>query len=36
MHSEFAVEAKEKNRERNNLMGLKFEDTSMHFLRWFQ
>ena len=36
MLSTVALQAKEKGRERNNLVGPKFEDTSMYFLRWSQ
>ena len=36
MRSMVALEAKEKCRERNNLLGPKFKDTSLYFLRWFQ
>ena len=38
MCSTFALEAKEKYRERKNRVGPKFDDMSMYmnFLRWFQ
>ena len=34
MRSTVALDAKEKGRERNNLTGPKYENTSLYFLRW--